>query len=712
MTRSLVLFCIALVSVACTSEPGSMDGAVPPTPDGSVDAMPDGTVDADLDAGPEPAPLIRAVLLQTSNTVADWRDLAYLAAIPASARMNAGRPVVLAADDTSSLNPPTQDFLERLRPAETLVIGADAAMGDVPSSDTTRRLDASDASTAALRLAEACFESAELVVLASAQDFEGAVFAASLAARLGAPLVYVEGVDEASFAALQSRLGARDSVLVNFSGEAVADPSSEASRVESLREGLMYLRNRTREPTRYVALTNVADRDGGRAQKLSVVAAMYAARRGGVVLTSSLPMPMDVMVDGGDRPMLDHLRAHYDALGGAPDYLALVGTYDAIPQRRGPSIFDNPVREHPVSDLPYGETDSDPFLDVAIGRIVSDRFDEASVLASRNSVYGLLRDETWERRFLESGLWGFDELRAIFENVGFDESEHLDKMVLDESSTLEFAAILHKDHSSCSVLGHAFDTGSPALLAPSVVTSRGCSVGGMDLVDASRRTVVDHMLGQGAVAFVGATRNSIAENTLIEVSFWNHLLGGMTMGEAFRAGINDMIVHWLDERESSGIRYSLDIEILYGDPALQFRTPSAPMTRPAEVNLDGTNAVVLAPAMWNRVQFLPEQLAEWGYTGDLFMYVGHGASPRTYWAGAYDREDLYYGVNLVVDGPVSAVTETSMMEAPLGWSGSYYVDQHADGTSSLLWRVRLLDYDMVTGEILRAVDRAEYELTF
>ena len=184
------------------------------------------------------------------------------------------------------------------------------------------------------------------------------------------------------------------------------------------------------------------------------------------------------------------------------------------------------------------------------------------------------------------------------------------------------------------------------------------------------------------------------------------------MGEAFRAGINDMIVHWLDERESSGIRYSLDIEILYGDPALQFRTPSAPMTRPAEVNLDGTNAVVLAPAMWNRVQFLPEQLAEWGYTGDLFMYVGHGASPRAYWAGAYDREDLYYGVNLVVDGPVSAVTETSMMEAPLGWSGSYYVDQHADGTSSLLWRVRLLDYDMVTGEILRAVDRAEYELTF
>ena len=334
MTRSLVLFSVALLFAACTGEPEMsdepMDGAVPPTQDGSVDAMPDGSVDADVDAGPEPPPEIRAILLQTSNTLADWRDLAYLAAIPASAHTNGGRPVVLAADDVSLLNEPTQDFLARLQPAETLVIAADAAMADVPSSESTRWLDASGASAAANQLVDVCFESAELVVLVSEQDFEGAVFASSLAARLEAPLVYVEGVDEASLAALQSRLGARDSVLVNFSGEVIADPTSGGAKVESLREGLLYLRNRTGEPTRYVALTNVADRDGGRAQKLSVVAAMYAARRGGVVLTSNFPVPMDVMVDGGDRPMIDHLRAHYDALGGAPEHLALVGTYDAI----------------------------------------------------------------------------------------------------------------------------------------------------------------------------------------------------------------------------------------------------------------------------------------------------------------------------------------------------------------------------------------------
>ena len=51
----------------------------------------------------------------------------------------------------------------------------------------------------------------------------------------------------------------------------------------------------------------------------------------------------------------------------------------------------------------------------------------------------------------------------------------------------------------------------PDLICPTFVVSRGCSVGGMDLLNEDQRSIVDHMLGLGAVAFVGASRNAIAQ---------------------------------------------------------------------------------------------------------------------------------------------------------------------------------------------------------
>ena len=99
-------------------------------------------------------------------------------------------------------------------------------------------------------------------------------------------------------------------------------------------------------------------------------------------------------------PVLDELANWYAVLERHPTYLALVGAFDALPQTRQNSIFDNPVAEHPVSDLPYGEVDSDPFSDIALGRIVSDTINEGSVLASRNAAYELLFDGVWEKKLL------------------------------------------------------------------------------------------------------------------------------------------------------------------------------------------------------------------------------------------------------------------------------------------------------------------------
>lgn len=259
--------------------------------------------------------------------------------------------------------------------------------------------------------------------------------------------------------------------------------------------------------------------------------------------------------------------------------------------------------------------------------------------------------------------------------------------------------ILHKDHSYCQVLGNAFDLGTPTLFAPAVVLSRGCSVGGIDLLATDQRSIVDHMLGSGAVAFVGASRNAIAENTLIEVSMWNQLLTGQSLGSAFRFGINDALVHWLDDN-NAGLRYSLDIEILYGDPALALAVPGQPITAPAEQLEEDGVLTVVPPESWHLFQYHPDQRDEWGLEDDLFLFTGSGASPRTYWMGRHDAEDMYFGVQLPLSAPPTRITETSSHAAPLGWGGAFYVDTHQDGSATALWRVRLLDFDPYTGDIL------------
>ena len=435
----------------------------------------------------------------------------------------------------------------------------------------------------------------------------------------------------------------------------------------------------------YLAVTNVNDRTSGRSQKASMMAPMYAALNDGLTIPVSIPMPTLVVSDGGEHPVLPILDDVYDELGSPPDHLAIVGAHDALPQMRKPTIFDNPLEEQPVSDLPYAQTDDDAFIDISIGRIVGDTVEELSTIATRTAQYNRLQDGHWEYNIVEAGLWGFDELRSLNVNVDFEDSRHLTQEEIETAGSLEIAAFLHKDHSYCQVLGHAVDIYTPTLFAPAITVSRGCSVGGMDLLNADQRSIVDHLFGQGIVAFVGAARNAIAYNTIIEVSLWNQLLEGHTLGESFKHGINDAIVHWLDDG-SSAMRYSIDTEIVYGDPAFRLYVPGPYRTEPAAQDFDGTTLTVTAPELWTVVEYHPEQLAEWGYGGDLFMYTAPGAIPRTYWAGSYDHEDMYFGVQLHLDEVPSSVVELGSYPSPLGWGGNFHVDHHADGTASAMWR--------------------------
>jgi len=402
------------------------------------------------------------------------------------------------------------------------------------------------------------------------------------------------------------------------------------------------------------------------------------------------------------------LHQRYESLGYVPEYLAIVGAHDALPQVKGRSIFGNEDMEHPVTDLPYGQVDDDMFVDVAMGRIVASNIEEASALATRTTTYEQLADGHWEHQFVESGLWGFDELRSMFTNVGFEDPMHPTEAEIEAMGTIEAAAMLHKDHSNCMILGHAMDVRTEVLLAPAVVVSMGCSVAGMDQALPTQRTMADHLLGSGAVAFMGATRNAIAENTYMHVAFWNEIFDGRTLGEGYREGVNDLIVHWKDENDSAALRYSIDIQQLFGDPALSIAVPDAPVVAPAEAWVEGETVTVTGPEAWTLVQFAQDQLDEWNYDRDLFMYVGPGATPRTYWSGRHDAEDLYFSVSVPLDSAYSGVQQNEVFDAPLGWRGEAYVDDQLDGSQYLRWRVRLLEYNMADGEILNQLDSATY----
>ena len=640
-------------------------------------------------------------MLELSATEADWRDLAYLAAIPASAHLNQGAPAVVAVVDYDDRGTATRDLLQRLVPKNGYIMDDGET---IPQAETSTGLVAEDAESWSRLLAQTFWTTSDYAVVVSLDDYAGALFGASLAARLDAPLLFASLSSAVEVDALVGALGA-EALVIGVDDDPLPLPS-DPTLLAGLDVALDWVRNEDLEVS-YLTVSNPLDRYSGRSQKASLVAPMYAARRRGLSVPVSLAMPTRVVADGGDHPVLPALADVYEQLGGPPEHLAIVGAHDALPQMRKPTIFDNPLEEQPVSDLPYGEIDEDPFLDLAIGRLVGDTVEELSVIATRTSMYENLMDGTWERNFVESGLWGFDELRSITLNVGFEAPQHLSQGEIDASRSLEIGAFLHKDHSYCQVLGNAVDVDTTTLFSPAVVVSRGCSVGGMDLLSDSQRSIVDHMFGRGVVAFVGASRNAIAYNTLIEVSLWNQLVDGRTLGQSFRHGVNDAIVHWLDDG-STAMRYAIDTEIVYGDPAFRMHIPSNYLTSPAGQSFDGATLTVTAPETWTRVQYHPEMLAEWSYDGDLYMYTAPGASPRTYWAGLYDLEDMYFGVQLPLAQPPASVQALDTHPAPLGWPETYHLDGHVDGTTTALWRVRLLDFNEHTGAIVTDAAAFEY----
>ena len=411
---------------------------------------------------------------------------------------------------------------------------------------------------------------------------------------------------------------------------------------------------------------------------------------------------------------------------GTPRYLCLVGFPDAIPQFLLPHNGTDMT-----SDLPYGNADDDLFTEIAVGRIIGENATFATLHASRVVTYESLADPSWSGKAGQA-RWE-NTMIQHFENVGLEASACHDvndlawvespsegkkgkraKSFSQDSPLSRVAFLTHMAHSWWHDLGETYDQDSTTLLAPVVVESGGCLTAALDY-EPGFRSVISRLLRNGAVCFVGQTRPGIAHQEQQRAQFWNSLLAGGTIGEAHLAAQNSMTHTVLETGQTKGgpDHYQLHIRSLFGDPAFAPQLPSAPRSAPARVEVRDNLVSVHAPENWWKVKMrVPEDWKKWA-DKPLYVIRGNGTYPHRQWCDEeYDREETYANAVLTTTRKVKSITQVQQLPQPLGWAGKHTVDEHPDGSRTYRWRVRLIDFDQKSGEIVNQLKRVDYRVEF
>lgn len=393
-----------------------------------------------------------------------------------------------------------------------------------------------------------------------------------------------------------------------------------------------------------------------------------------------------------------------------PEYLCLVGWPEALPM----VIVDHGqgIDADLVSDLPLAQHDDDPFVEPAFARFLAEDLPSATLLACRGFVREELGAARWRGRFA-TAEWAGDE-RALYEHVGLRFAGHHEGgQPFGERSPLgEVDLLVHASHAMWTEIGKTYAWNTPTLLAPSLVISSGCSTASLDQ-DASRRSAPARLLRNGAVAYAGNGRRGIAQSAFFFSELWNALQCGETLGVAHRRAVNHTLVTMLDHGQSRGGSYYYQAyhQAVFGDPALVFGygKPSGP--RAARTELRGRRAIVHGPARWVRWSAPP--LAEWGCElAQIHSWRGAGVAVERHWLGREKRDEERYFVvaEVVVPARFHGVEVVGQAPAGLGWDGACHLDEHADGTRSLYWRVRVLDGDARSGALRAKLERLEFRL--
>jgi len=407
--------------------------------------------------------------------------------------------------------------------------------------------------------------------------------------------------------------------------------------------------------------------------------------------------------------MRSDLSRYREAARGNAEYVCLVGWPDTLPMAVVGSA--HPIDSDLVSDVPLAQTDADPFVELATARFIADDCASGTLLACRSLAYDDFPDRSWQGKFATAEWEGLT--RPALEHLGLTfAGYHPGKTPITSESPLTHVNLIeHGAHASWCDLGKTYAWNSNTPLAPCLVDSSGCSTAALDQ-DPGHRSVVARMLRNGAVAFAGNSRRCIAEASLFRSELLNALSRGLTLGRANRAALNRVIVATLEkgQTDSGNYHYQLMSHAVFGDPALDLAFPR--VEKPARVVLHGSTATVYPPDDWTQLEYGP--LAEWGCRSkQLYTFRAAGMGLESSWNGTEKRnaDALYFTAEVRTRRRVKSIREIDEPPAGLGWTGRFFIDEHADGSRSIYWRTRLIDFDMTTGAIRARSEKQRFRLS-
>ena len=418
------------------------------------------------------------------------------------------------------------------------------------------------------------------------------------------------------------------------------------------------------------------------------------------------------------------LQGYYRLAGRPPRYLCITGMPEAIPT----GIYSGAAMGIPdvTSDSALAQADDDPFLEVAVGRLIGHNVCAAAVTAARSLTYPDLLTgpdaEQWKSRWLMAG-WNITDFRWEFERAGLTSGHrHTRGKQPDLARHLTRSSMIwHELHSTWRGLGGFVGSDFRERLAPCLMVSGGCATAAID-TDPSGRSVAKQFLQQGAVAYVGSARNAVWCIGQMLCCFWDGVLReGMTVGQAFLEAQNVKQVVMLDCGGRVSLeRYQFLATRLYGDPAWKPYVPKSRARAATQPTSPPSTYTLAVPQEGTQYAFMPPK-RDWGYKKDDPLHnwraggLFWGNVPRR--RAKHDRwrsQLSFLAARVRTAGHVTAVTQVTQPKLPtdsdLRWSGHYYVDEHADGTRTLRWLVPVLDFDMVAGKVRRRLPPLQFKI--
>jgi len=218
------------------------------------------------------------VFLVDQQEEASWRDLAYLAAVPAACKVNGGNAPVIALDDSGTIPREVADYLRRLKPSGIVHVGT-SPLTSVPGECKPRELQKKSAEAVAIALAADFWTSVPRVVLCRQDDYASALIASTLAARLRVPLLFCDdkGLSQQTSDAIR-KLKAKERIFVG------STPGNlKTTELADLPAVLSWLKKQNLDTT-YLALVNTRDRSATTVRKLSLLAPVLASAHDGMVV--------------------------------------------------------------------------------------------------------------------------------------------------------------------------------------------------------------------------------------------------------------------------------------------------------------------------------------------------------------------------------------------------------------------------------------------